>query len=62
MNSSFMVYDKSEEEKLNPLYGMDRYRITKHDIEALLESKILYTDENGEYAAIIELVQEEENE
>ena len=62
MNSSFMVYDKSEEEKLNPLYGMDRYKITKHDIEALLENKILYTDANGEYAALIELVQEEENE
>ena len=59
--SSFTIYDKSEEKNLNHLYGMDVYRITKKDIAALLEGKILYTDEDGEYAATIVLIQEEED-
>ena len=62
MKSSFTIHDKSEENDLNSLYGMDWYRITKRDIEALLEGKILHTEQNGEYAATIELVMEEESE
>ena len=57
--SSFTIHDKSEENNLNYMYGMDRYIITKRDISALLKGKILYTDKNGEYAATIELVEEE---
>lgn len=59
--SSFTIHDKSEEKNLDPLYSMDVYRITKKDIVALLEGKILYTNENDEYAATIVLIQEEED-
>lgn len=55
-NSSFIAYDKSEVNNLDHMYGMDRYGITKHDLSALLEGKILHTTQNGEYAAIIELI------
>lgn len=57
--SSFTIHDKSEENYLNPMYGMDTYSITEHDIEALLDGKILYSDKNGEYATLIELEREE---
>ena len=58
LKSSFTIHDKSEENNLDCMYGMDRYSITKRDIKALLEGKILYSDMNGEYAATIELVKE----
>lgn len=61
MKSSFTIHNKSEEKELDTLWGMDRYKITKRDIEALLEGKFLHTTENGEYAAMIELIEEDED-
>lgn len=61
--SSFTIHNKTEENQLDKMFGMDKYRITKSDIYALLDGKILYSCENGEYATIIELVEDEtENE
>lgn len=57
--SSFTIHNISEKNNLNPMYGMDTYRITKNDIDALLSGKILYSDENGEYATLIVLESEE---
>lgn len=62
MKSSFTIHDNSEDNgrDLNYMYGADRYKITKRDIAALLEGKILYSDINGEYATIIKLVDDDE--
>lgn len=43
-----------------PLYGMEKYSITKEQIEALLEGKKLYSDISEEYAIEIMMESEEE--
>lgn len=59
MSSSFTIHESSEKNSLDPLYGMDTYNITEKDIKALLDGKILYSDENGEYATLIKLERED---
>ena len=46
-NSSFTIHDRTEVNNLNKMYGMDKYRITKTDIDELLNGKILYSDETA---------------
>lgn len=56
--SDFSIKEFSEfaDGELDPLYGMDTYRITDEDIEALKNGKILYSTVNcGEYAIVIGL-------
>lgn len=50
--SDFEIYSKRK--KVDPCYGLDDFRISKKDIEALLDGKKLYAQVNdGEYAITI---------
>lgn len=50
--SDFEVYSKNK--KVDPCYGLEKFSISKSDIEALLDGKKLYTQVNdGEYAVTI---------
>lgn len=50
--SDFEVYSKSE--KVNTCYGRENLRISREDIDALLNGKMLYSQVNdGEYAITI---------
>lgn len=54
------VYIVDEEEKVDTCYGMDVFKITLKDIEALKNGKYLYFLENGgEYSAVMFLGEEE---
>lgn len=48
------IYNKNDE--VDPCYGLEELYLTKNDIEALKEGKMLYTTINdGEYAITIEM-------
>ncbi|MCR4687700.1 MAG: hypothetical protein K5659_09025 [Lachnospiraceae bacterium] len=50
--SDFEIYLKNN--KVDPCYGLEKFSISKSDIEALLDGKKLYTQVNGgEYAVTI---------
>lgn len=54
------VYIVDEEEKVDTCWGMDVFKITTKDIEALKNGKYLYFLENGgEYSAVMFLGEEE---
>ena len=55
------VYIVDKEEKVDACYGMDVFKITLKDIEALKNGKYLYFQENGgEYSAVMFLGEEQE--
>ena len=55
------VYIVDEEEKVDTCFGMDVFKITFKDIEALKNGKYLYFQENGgEYSAVMFLGEGEE--
>ena len=57
--NDFTIVDKSE--KVNENFGLEKFYITKKDIDALFEGKKLYSDFNeGEYALTIELEESED--
>ena len=47
--------DKERDQFEEPLYGSQRYYLTKEDLKALSEGKCLATEINNEYAIFIEL-------
>ena len=52
---------KKIDDKLDTCYGMERYKMSKNDILALEQGKLLYTTINcDEYAIVIELEAGEE--
>lgn len=54
MENNMEIYNKNDE--VDPCYGLEELHLTKNDIEALKESKMLYTTINdGEYAITIEM-------
>ena len=53
----FEVHDKTD--NLAPCYGLEKFTISKKDVESLLEGKVLSGQINeGEYAITIELEDE----
>lgn len=58
--SDFTIYEKNE--KVDACYGMEEYKITKEDMDALINGKKLYTTINcGEYAIVIEMESKRRN-
>ncbi len=58
----FEILDKDiKDEDINWLYGGGDFKITKEQIEALLNGQKLYGTINDEYAFTIELEKEGEN-
>lgn len=54
MENNMEIYNKNDE--VDPCYGLEELYLTKNDIEALKEGKMLYTTINdGEYAITIEM-------
>ena len=59
----FEILDKNiKDEEINWMWGGMKYKITKEDIEALLDGKRIYAVINDEYAFTIELENKKENE
>lgn len=62
MNKDFEILDKDiKDEEIDWLYwGGKKFKITKEDIEALLNGQKIYASVNNEYAFTIELKKEVE--
>ena len=59
---SFEILDKDiKDEDIDWLYGGEDFKITKEQIEALLNGQKLYGTINDEYAFTINLEKEEKN-
>lgn len=49
------VFVRNYGDEFDPYFGFESFELTKEDIEALLDGKVLETDSNEEYGILIRM-------